>query len=120
MNYPTGHINKVQKFWTTGHKIQKWTETGTGFGGTTHTWTDKLTVEGRFRKVRGTETMTGDQARIDIDAVFYCFPNPEITKDDRYVTRDGSEWYYIEFINDVMSMETLCQIDLKYGGKVTE
>lgn len=109
-------LQGIRKFWTTGHRIQERVEISSGFGGPVYEWVDKISVDGRLRKIGGKEPMTGDMFRKDIDARFYCDSGLDITNEHRYVSPDG-EWYHIEFINDVMEMDIFTQIDLKYGGQ---
>ncbi len=104
----------MKKYFTTGHKVEQYTETDTGFGGPTYTWTEKLTLDARLRPLSGEERLSADKQTLHTTHKLYC-DVLDITEQDRYVDPDGNI-YHIVFVKNPMNMDRHLEIDLEFAG----
>lgn len=106
-------INNIQDFYTSGHIIERYTETPGGFGGPEYTWTTHLAVDGRLRPLSGDKRLSADKETVFASHKFYTAV-ADIKETDRYKDPSGNI-YTIKFISDPMSMGNHLEIDLEKG-----
>ena len=106
----------IERFYTTGHKILRYTETSSGFGGSTGAWATHLTVDGCLRPLSGDKRLSADKSTVYASHRFYT-DVADIRESDRYQDPDGNN-YIIKFIADPMSMGNHLQIDLELSHEL--
>ena len=104
----------IRRFFTPGHKIQRYTPGTHGFGGNSGTWNDHLSPVGRLRPLAGNERMSADKMTLYATHRFYT-DVADITEADRYLDPSGKV-YEIKFVSDPMNMGEFLQIDLEEQG----
>ena len=109
-------LKRIEKFYTTGHKIQEYTPGEEGFGGSEGTWSEKSfsPISARLRPLSGDERLSADKKTLFSTHKLYCGIH-DITEADRYVDPDGYI-YNIIFVKDPMSMGNHLEVDLEYVG----
>ena len=106
-------MRNITRFYTPGHKIERYGETGGGFGGPSQVWNTHLEIDGCLRPLSGDTRISADKETLFATHRFYC-DVADIKETDRYVDPDG-EVYRIKFVADVMNMGNHLQIDLEKG-----
>ena len=111
-------LSMIRTLYNEGHKIQRKTSHSEGYGGRVEEWATVMEIEGRLQLNSGREQRSGDQNRKMVDAIFYC-DVLDIRQKDRYVS-PTDDVYWIEFIDDPMTMGNHFEIGLTYQGKLSE
>lgn len=104
-------IGNIKRYYTSGHKILKYVETGSGFGGPTASWENHLHITGRLRALSGKEALSADKQSFYASHKFYC-DIYNITREHRYQDPSGNV-YHIKFVKEPMGMGNHLEIDLE-------
>ena len=78
----------IERFYTTGHKIQRFTAGTDSYGDPTETWADHLSLSGKLWQLSGDERLSADKVTLFADHRFACAV-ADITEKDRYVDPAG-------------------------------
>ncbi len=81
----------IERFFTTGHKIQRVTVSQDAYGGTTESWADHLTVAGKLWQLNETERLSADKETAFSTHKFVT-ALADITETDRYLDPDGNAY----------------------------
>ena len=107
-------LQNIKRFFTLGHKIQRYSPGTPGFGGDNGEWENHLEVPGRLRPLSGDERMSADKMTLYATHRFYT-DVADIKESDRYID-PGGKVYEIKFVADPMNMGEFLQIDLEEHG----
>ena len=83
--------NLVNRFFTSGHKIQRVTVTTDSYGGTINTWADHLTVDGKRWALSGDKKLSAEKETI-FSTHKFATAIADIEETDRYVDLDANEY----------------------------
>jgi len=81
--------NRINRFYTSGHKIQRVTVTQDEYGGITKTFNDHLTVSGKRWALSGDKKLSADKETI-FSTHKFATAIADIEETDRYVDIEGN------------------------------
>ena len=81
----------INRFYTSGHKIQRVTITYGAYGGIVETWTDHLTVAGKKWALSGDKKLSADKETV-FSTHKFATAIADIKDIDRYIDPDGSAY----------------------------
>jgi len=81
----------IDRFYTSGHKIQRVTVTQDSYGGTVNAWADHLTVAGKLWELSGDQKLSADKETI-FSTHEFATDIADIKGTDRYVDSDGNAY----------------------------
>ncbi len=81
----------IERFFTTGHKIQRVTVSQDAYGGTTESWADHLTVTGKLWELSGDKRLSADKETI-FSTHKFATAIADITETDQYLDPDGNAY----------------------------
>ena len=81
----------INRFYTSGHKIQRVTVTEDAYGGVVETWADHLTVAGKLWELSGDKKLSADKETI-FSTHKFATDIADIKDTDRYVDADGNAY----------------------------
>ena len=84
-------MDNINRFFTSGHKIQRVTVTQDSYGGTVNTWADHLTVAGKLWELSGDKKLSADKETI-FSTHKFATAIADIKDTDRYVDPDGNAY----------------------------
>ena len=84
-------MDSINRFYTSGHKIQRVTITQDSYGGVVETWADHLTVSGKLWELSGDRKLSADKETI-FSTHKLATDITDIKDTDRYVDPDGNNY----------------------------
>ena len=84
-------MDSINRFYTSGHKIQRVTVTQDSYGGVVETWADHLTVAGKLWELSGDKKLSADKETI-FSTHKFATAIADIKDTDRYVDPDGNAY----------------------------
>lgn len=81
----------IERFYTTGHKIRRYTTGTDAYGDPAETWADHLSLSGKLFPLQGDERQSADKQTYFARYGFRC-GLANITEKDRYVDPSGLEY----------------------------
>ena len=104
-------IGNIERFYESGWKVLRATETQDAAGGMVTTLAAHLSVRGRMRPLTGDKRISADKDTYFGDHRFYCSPADILEGDVLTKTGSTTTTYEVKHAPDMMTMGRLMQVD---------
>lgn len=99
-------------------KVQRFTSTDNGYGGSTQTWADHLDVEGVIDMLSGNEVIAQDALSRTSSHILILFEIVDIKRGDRVL--DNGDQYRVTYVDNPMNLDRQLEVNLLWEKEVSE